>query len=181
MTSKLIIIGIILIVSVIILTVSKNEIEAFETATSDNCPTTISYVDADIPGHNMHYLPIKDTTEENCAKACKEAGCLWYNFNTNTHKCWIKQGTPKNRYVTGFKIPGATDTSACGTYYYVQNMDIPGHKSIPAPFINLTESECRDKCNLHICDWYNYDITNKKCWIKKKLPKAGVKTVINLQ
>lgn len=175
---KLISITLLLILVIIILEFKSKE--TFETVgEEDKCPKNIIYFDTDIPGHNMYYMPKRDETEDKCKDFCEEKGCHWYNYNSKTHKCWIKQGKPKNGYITGFKIPEGTDET-CGKYHYIENIDIPGHGSVKAPFLNVTEKECRDKCDLHICDWYNYDKTKRKCWLKKKHPKANLKTVINL-
>jgi hypothetical protein len=172
-----ILIIILIILIVVLLLIENIQKEKFDNI--DKCPKIITYFDSDIPGHNMYYFPQKDVTEEKCAEFCKDKGCHWYNYNSKSNKCWVKQGKAKNGHVTGFKIPGGTE-SECGKYHYYDNVDIPGHNSLKTPFIGITEDECQKKCDLHICDWYNYDKNKKKCWLKKKRSKGNVKTVINL-
>lgn len=76
-----------------------------DTSNNIECPTYSRMTNIDIPGFDISENPENDVnTEVNCQNACdNKLSCNWYNFDTISNNCWIKQGQPNTNVVTGFK------------------------------------------------------------------------------
>jgi hypothetical protein len=147
-------------------------------------PCTYSVVpDTNIVGFHLPNMPIKDVSEPGCQSKCDDTcddesgvcSCQWYNYDQKTRECWLKKGTPTPKYITGFR---RNDTSQpkCAAYSTYTDYNIDGFNMPNMPLANKTEDECQTACNTNKCDWYNYDETGKKCWLKKATDKKESST-----
>jgi len=115
----------------------------------------------DIPGND---LPGDNWTGSaaDCYKRCLEyPSCNYYSWEKDSHRCWMKHGVDDPNFVTG------------GHNFRMKGIDIPGsdlQDSVAVP----NENTCAVLCDSTPgCLWYNYNINNKACWLKKGEKKQG--------
>ena len=85
----------------------------------------IKYNNTNILGNAMQNMPIKKINEEQCQELCKEKKCDWYNYDKQNLQCWLKQGIPKNNFVTGIHMTNTSNYSSycsCGTYFLANTL-----------------------------------------------------------
>ncbi|XWV25236.1 putative PAN domain-containing protein [Tupanvirus deep ocean] len=129
------------------------------------CPEYARYVNANIYGKSIDDTPMKNITEHQCQQACDLKQCDWYNYDQNKKFCWLKQGSPKNNYVTGFNVRDTPKNLNCPGYHIIQNMDVNGN--IVNHTRNIDANGCQTLCDSMTCDWYNYNNDTQECWIKR--------------
>jgi len=129
------------------------------------CPSYSRYTNANIYGKSIDDVPMKNITEQQCQQACDLKQCDWYNYDQNKKYCWLKQGSAKNNYITGFHIVDTPNNLNCPNYHVIQNIDVNG--KILNYTKNISADKCQSLCDNMACDWYNYNNDTQECWLKQ--------------
>ncbi len=130
------------------------------------CPEFATIPNSNLSNFNMTTItnPINANSEKECQLLCQKYNCDLYNYVPNSQSCWLKQGAVNGNYVTGLKI--INSSPACLPYTRLVGKNLPGYNLPKYNKDNYTEKQCQEDCtNNTLCDFYNYEMSNGKCYI----------------
>jgi hypothetical protein len=130
------------------------------------CPYYSGMPDKDIKGFDMDDGYFEQQTLSNCQKLCDDNKCQWLTYDNDSFECWLKQGVDNNDVTTGLRIQSAIDLG-CPTYTYLNKTDISGSDTFASPYSVPTLDECQNLCDTNDCDWFTFNESEAKCWLKK--------------
>lgn len=132
---------------------------------SPSCPYYSGMPGKDIKDFDMDNGYFENQTLGGCQKLCDDNKCQWLTYDTDSFKCWLKQGINNNDVTTGLKIQSAIEPG-CPTYTFLDKTDISGSDTFSSPYSVPTLDECRNLCDTNDCDWFTFNESESKCWLK---------------
>lgn len=130
------------------------------------CPEFVSIPNTNLSNFNMTSItnPINADTEKECQLLCQKYNCDLYNYESDSHSCWLKEGSNNGNYITGLKV--INPSSECLPYTRLVGKNLPGYNLPEYNKDNYTEKQCQEDCtNNMLCNFYNYEMANGKCYI----------------
>lgn len=133
-----------------------------DSGSTSGCPKYVTVSPLDISGFNIPDAHYTDKTSDQCIDLCDSVGCDWITYDSTKKECWLKQADSDSDVNSGIKIT----LQGCPSYSVLKNKDISGSDTPDSPYNFSSESDCQNECTSKKCDWYTYNASENKCWLK---------------
>ena len=136
----------------------------------------ISLPGADIFGHDLPGMPLKNVTMAECENACQsDSRCLALTFNRKHSVCFMKNGGER---VFKNSNADAAYKSALSPVLHISKITILEATDLPGDDYNQLDGVgfgvCSDSCEEDTrCRSFTYHAKSKTCWLKSEIPVSS--------